>query len=207
MGSSLICTIILNSILFIAVSLTQITSLYHHHPHDCHYDDDDQGASGEKKRGNERGLWRCPRASAGCQVLILVIAILMRSVLIVDIFLIFTRWYEGVRAKLLSHFSPFAFVLNLSSRELEEEKKEAEMMGLDFSKEGELVAVQKKLMMTEKAMMMEKQMMMFKQKQMMMNKQKAMMMRRQKEMMLKKQKPEMTRLQPQARMFQKDWQS
>ena len=57
-------------------------------------------------------------------------------------------------------------------------------MGLDFSKEGELMAVQKKLMMavqkklmmTEKAMMMEKQMMMFKQKQMMMNKQKAMMM-------------------------------
>ena len=76
------------------------------------------------------------------------------------------------------------------------------MMGLDFSKEGELAAVQKKLMMTEKAMMMEKQMMMFKQKQMMMNKQKAMMMRRQKEMMLKKQKqPEMTRLQTQARML------
>ena len=76
------------------------------------------------------------------------------------------------------------------------------MMGLDFSKEGELAAVQKKLMMTEKAMMMEKQMMMFKQKQMMMNKQKAMMMRRQKEMMLKKQQqPEMTRLQTQARML------
>lgn len=88
--------------------------------------------------------------------------------------------------------------LQQAIRELEEEKKEAEMMGLDFSKEGELVAVQKKLMMTEKAMMMEKQMMMFKQKQMMMNKQKAMMMRRQKEMMLKKQKPEMTRLQPQV---------
>ena len=107
------------------------------------------------------------------------------------------------RAKHLFHFSPFAFFLNLSSRELEEEKKEAEMMGLDFSKEGELVAVQKKLMMTEKAMMMEKQMMMFKQKQMMMNKQKATMMRRQKEMMLKKQQqPEMTRLQQaQARML------
>ena len=78
------------------------------------------------------------------------------------------------------------------------------MMGLDFSKEGELMAVQKKLMMTEKAMMMEKQMMMFKQKQMMMNKQKAMMMRQQKEMMLKKkhQKPEMTsRLQPEARIL------
>ena len=89
-------------------------------------------------------------------------------------------------------------------RELEEEKKEAEMMGLDFSKEGELMAVQKKLMMTEKAMMMEKQMMMFKQKQMMMNKQKAMMMRRQQEKMLKKQaqkQPEITRLQPQARIL------
>merc|ERR1719239_1185232 len=62
------------------------------------------------------------------------------------------------------------------------------------------MAVQKKLMMTEKAMMMEKQMMMFKQKQMMMNKQKAMMMRRQQEKMLKKQaqkQPEITRLQPQ----------
>ena len=93
-------------------------------------------------------------------------------------------------------------VFNLSPRELEEEKKEAEMMGLDFSKEGELAAVQKKLMMTEKAMMMEKQMMMFKQKQMMMNKQKATMMRRQKEMMLKKQQqPEMTRVQAQARML------
>ena len=76
------------------------------------------------------------------------------------------------------------------------------MMGLDFGKEGELMAVQKKLMMTEKAMMMEKQMMMFKQKQMMMNKQKEMMMRRQKEKMLKKQKqPAITRLQPQARIL------
>ena len=99
-------------------------------------------------------------------------------------------------------------------RELEEEKKEAEMMGLDFSKEDELTAVQKKLMMTEKAMMMEKQMMMFKQKQMMMNKQKAMMMRRQKEIMMKRQQqhhhhhqqqqqqqqgPEETRLGAQAR--------
>ena len=90
-------------------------------------------------------------------------------------------------------------------RELEEEKKEAEMMGLDFSKEDELMAVQKKLMMTEKAMMMEKQMMMFKQKQMMMNKQKAMMMRRQKEIMMKRQHhqqqqgPEETRLGAQAR--------
>merc|ERR1712210_69126 len=46
--------------------------------------------------------------------------------------------------------------------------KEAEMMGLDFSKEGGLMAV--------------------KQKQMMMFKQKQMMMRRQKEMVLKKQK-------------------
>ena len=76
-------------------------------------------------------------------------------------------------------------------------------MGLDFSKEGELMAVQKKLMMTEKAMMMEKQMMMFKQKQMMMNKQKAMMMRRQQEKMLKKRsqkQPEITRLQHQARI-------
>merc|ERR1719352_2227323 len=72
-------------------------------------------------------------------------------------------------------------------------------MGLDFGKEGELMAVRKKLMMTEKAMMMEKQMMMFKQKQMMMNKQKAMMMRRQKEKMLKKRKqPANTRLQPQG---------
>merc|ERR1712037_666666 len=63
----------------------------------------------------------------------------------------------------------------------------------DFSKEGELMAVQKKLMMTEKEMMM------FKQKQMMMNKQKQMMMRRQKEMVLKKQQqPEMTRLQAQG---------
>jgi len=89
--------------------------------------------------------------------------------------------------------------LQQAVRELEEEKKEAEMMGLDFSKEGELMAVQKKLMMTEKAMMMEKQMMMFKQKQMMMNKQKQMMMRRQKEMVLKKQQqPEMTRLQAQG---------
>jgi len=91
--------------------------------------------------------------------------------------------------------------LQQAVRDLEQEKKEAEMMGLDFSKEGELMAVQKKLMMTEKAMMMEKQMMMFKQKQMMMNKQKAMMMRRQKEMMVKKkhQKPEMTsRLQPEG---------
>merc|ERR1712032_1046800 len=70
-----------------------------------------------------------------------------------------------------------------------------------MGKEGELMAVQKKLMMTEKAMMMEKQMMMFKQKQMMMNKQKAMMMRRQQEKMLKKQaqkQPEITRLQPQG---------
>merc|ERR1719228_2712740 len=64
--------------------------------------------------------------------------------------------------------------LQQAVRELEEEKKEAEMMGLDFSKEGELAAVRKKLMMTEKAMMMEKQMMMFKQKQMMTEK--AMMM-------------------------------
>ena len=96
-------------------------------------------------------------------------------------------------------------------RELEEEKKEAEMMGLNFSKEGELMAVQKKLMMTEKAMMMEKQMMMFKQKQMMMNKQKAMMMRRQQEKMLKKKsqkQPEITRLQHQARIStQKSFQS
>ena len=93
---------------------------------------------------------------------------------------------------------------NFISRELEEEKKEAEMMGLEFAKERELAAVQKKLMMTEKAMMMEKQMMMFKQKQMMVNKKKAMMMMRQKEMMMRKlEQPEITRLQSQARILTK----
>ena len=41
---------------------------YNYHPHYPDDDDDDQGPCREAKRGNERGFWRCPGASAGCQV-------------------------------------------------------------------------------------------------------------------------------------------